>query len=211
MPASRYRFCSGLCRRVGGRTTGIYVDTGTPSLRHNRNRVSLAFTRITPSAMSSAKLNLSIAEALNVGDLESSVLARYQRKALAASRSTAAANTSHASPSAVPAAVKRGGRTPGRTPSVSLYFFAGFTMARSRTVHPRSVQGDRFIPARSALSFDGAHFALTSDAAPGVAGATDASQHSSLGDSFESSTTAPEEGAGFRRALAGSLLSTSGA
>ena len=170
------------------------------------------------SDMSTARLDRSIAEALNVGDLESSVLARYQRKALAASRSTAPNNTSLGSPGAGLAASKRTTRSPGHSPAVSHQpGAAGFHDGAcspwpSITVEPRHTsQGDRFIPARSALSFDGAHFALTSDAAPAPGAAAEASNHSSFGDSFESATTAPEEGAGFRRALAGSLLSTSGA
>ncbi len=54
------------------------------------------------------------------------------------------------------------------------------------------------------MSFDGAHFALTSDAAAKGGANCDPSD-----SSFESSLSCPEEGAGFKRALAGNLLSSS--
>jgi hypothetical protein len=57
------------------------------------------------------------------------------------------------------------------------------------------------------MSFDGAHFALTSDAAAVTKGAPSADASEA---SFDSALSCPEEGAGFKRALAGNLLSASG-
>ena len=69
------------------------------------------------------------------------------------------------------------------------------------------MQADRFIPSRSGINFDAAHFALTSDLAAATLGGGGAAGE---GDGSGDAAGSAAAGAAFKRTLAANLLSTGG-
>ena len=163
-------------------------------------------TRMLSSSANNATRQ-AISEALDV-ETQSSLLARWQRKALAASASNSVAGKT---PPRCDSGRCPTSTTPGKALSVRR-LRSGFD-GDSPEFHPRftPTQGDRFIPLRAAVSFDGAHFALTSDGAEAPRSAADNAATAAVaahGASFDSAVSA--DGTSFRRALASCLLSSSG-